>query len=508
MDIQKKINSLTLKEKIAQMFIMGFSGSVINDDNINILKVIKSGLGGIIFFADNIESHDQIKNLITDLQNAASIPLFTSIDQEGGLVERTINIKERTDYLTPMALASTGNPDNIKLHTHIMTQELKYIGINMNFTPVLDVNTNQNNPVIGIRALSNNTDEVIKFSKSVYKTFQENDIIPVGKHFPGHGEAGIDSHIDMPSIEMDIDKLEEIHIKPFKTAIQNNLDAIMIAHVNYSAFNKDSKIPASLSKEVITDYLKDKLDFKGLIISDDMDMGGITKHYDHIEACIMAINAGVDLFIFRDSSDENLELIDKLVMAANNNAVLEDRINESFNKILKFKEKYSFFAKEQASITLNIKENQSKIDKIALESIKVIKKGDLLPLESCKNFLILSPDKSQIFNYSKDKGSLGEFLKSYFCKELFYSLNPERLEIQSIKQKLENFDSIIFLSYNALINQGQIELLNSIILPVIAVAVGSPYDVEIFDKADSIIQTCCYKRSSLMALAMILNEVE
>jgi beta-N-acetylhexosaminidase len=507
MDIQEKISSLTLKEKIALMFIMGFSGCVISDKNINILKAIISGLGGVIFFADNIESYDQIKNLVIDLQSAASIPLFTSIDQEGGLVERTINSEEKIDYLTPMALAGTNNPDDVRLHTQIMVSELAYMGINMNFAPVLDVNTNKNNPIIGIRAFGSNSEDVTKYSKHVYKVFQENNIIPVGKHFPGHGEAGMDSHLDLPSIKLDLETLEKIHINPFRTAIQDNLEAIMIAHVNYTAFNKETKIPASLSKEIITDYLKDKLGFKGLVISDDMVMSGITKYYDHFKACEMAIKAGIDLFIFRNSSDKNLELIDKLFAAAKNDFTLEERINESVLKILNFKEKHGLLGQKQDNIVFNLQENQSKIDKMAHETIKVEKKGDLLPVSPDKNFLILAPDKSHIFNYSKDTGTLGQYLNFPSSKELFYSLNPEKQEICSLIQKLENVDCVIFLSYNALINQGQIELLNSITLPVIAVAAGTPHDAECFDKADSIIKTFCYKSPSLRALAITLKTI-
>jgi len=508
MDFQQNINSLTLGEKIAQMFIMGFSGSKLDNNNINILKAVKSGLGGIIFFADNIESCEGLKDLIKQLQDNASIPLFMSIDQEGGLVERTIIVKEKIDYLTPMALANTGNTGNIEIHTQIMALELKSLGINMNFAPVLDVNTQKTNPIIGIRAFSSNTDEVIKYSEPVYKTFKKHNIIPVGKHFPGHGEAVIDSHIDMPSIDIGMEELEKIHLKPFITAIQNNIDAIMIAHVNYSAFNKDTKIPASLSKEVITDYLKDKSGFEGLIISDDMVMGGITEHYDHFEACKMAINAGIDIFIFRDSSDTNMKLIDKLADDAANNPDLENRITESVKKIFKFKEKYNLIAKIQDNLTLDLKENQSMIDKIAIESIKILKKGDLLPIRADRDIIILTPDKSRIFNYSKDKGSLREFLEYHNCQELSYSLNPEKQEIHSIMQKIKNFHSVIFLSYNALINKKQIELFNSITLPVIAVTVGSPYDKEYLDKADSIIQTCCYKPPSLRALAITMKTVK
>jgi len=506
MYICEKINSLTIKQKIAQLFIMGFSGSnIVNNDNI--MKAVRSGLGGVIFFTENIESYKGLRGLVKQLQKEAAIPLFTGIDQEGGLVERTIAAKEKTDYLTPMALANTHNTEFIKQHTQIMSSELKYAGINMDFAPVLDVHTNKLNPVIGIRSFSSDPVEVIKYSKPVYKTFQQNNIISVGKHFPGHGESSVDSHIDMPSIDIDMDKLEKIHISPFKAAIHEGIDAVMIAHVHYKAFNKNSTIPASLSKEVITDYLINKLSFKGLIISDDMVMGGITKHYGHLEACKMAIKAGIDLFIFRDSSDKNLELIDKLAEETDKDQDLKNRIEESVYKIFKYKEKYGLFDRNIESLKIDFKQNQAQIDKIAAVSVKVVQKGKLVPIKPESKILVIAPDKSKIFNYSKDSGSLRQFLQISDCNEIFYSLNPEKEEIQNIIQNLENGVTVIFLSYNALINRGQIDLLNSVKCPVIAVAAGIPEDIEIFKCSDTVIQTFCYKPPSLKALARLLLEV-
>lgn len=189
MNIKKITESVSLKEKIAQMFIFGFRGTELDNENTIIQKAAKLGIGGIILFADNIKSYYQTSKLTQELQNISKIALFVSIDQEGGLVERTINIDEKINYLTPMALSATENVDYIKMHSKIMAQELKSLNINMNFAPVLDVNTNINNPIIGIRAISDNTDNVIKFSEPVYSILKQNNIIPVGKHFPGHGEA-------------------------------------------------------------------------------------------------------------------------------------------------------------------------------------------------------------------------------------------------------------------------------------------------------------------------------
>jgi len=333
------IKNLSLKEKISQMFILGFSGTCLNSENKNIQNLAKNGLGGVIFFAKNIDSYEQTRDLSAELQNISKIPLFISIDQEGGRVERTINIKNKINYLSPMPLASEKNPELIKNQTQIMADELKFMGVNMNFAPVLDVNTNINNPIIGERSFGRTAEDVIKYSGPVYKTFIENNIVPVGKHFPGHGDTSVDSHIDMPVVDLSLEELENIHIKPFKEAFNNGLDSLMIAHVFYKCFNNEV-IPASLSKEIISDYLKETLNYKGLIISDDMIMGGISKHYNYLESCIKGINAGIDLFIFRNSDDEILKLIDELANAAEKGLISLERINESVEKIFFIKKKY------------------------------------------------------------------------------------------------------------------------------------------------------------------------
>jgi beta-N-acetylhexosaminidase len=337
---------MDIKEKISQMFILGFSGKELSEKNQNIQILVKNGLGGIIYFAENIESYEQIKNLSQELQNIAKIPLFISIDQEGGKVERTGNIKNKINYLTPSELAKKQDVDFIRQQTQIMSEELISMGVNMNFAPVLDVNTNPDNPVIGVRSFGNNPDDVMKYSEPVYKTLAKNNIIPVGKHFPGHGDTSVDSHIDMPVVDLNFEELEQLHIKPFISAINNGLDALMIAHVFYKAFNNESTCPsgiftpASLSKKIITDYLKNKLNFKGLIISDDMIMGGVSKHYSALESCIRGINAGIDLFIYRNSTDEIVNLINNLALSVNDGLISEEKINESVEKILYFKQKY------------------------------------------------------------------------------------------------------------------------------------------------------------------------
>ena len=330
------INNLTLKQKIAQMFITGFAGKNHNA-NKQFVELLSDGLGGVIFFSHNIDNEKQFKKLISDISQDALIPLFYSIDQEGGRVERTEKIHKGKKYLSAKPAYEMGL-SYLQNQTKEIALELKSYGINMNFAPVLDVNTNPNNPIIGERAFSDNTDEVIAASKVVIKEYEKYKIITVGKHFPGHGASGTDSHKTLPIIDLHITDLEENHIRPFKEAIKTDIPAIMIAHVLYPAL-EDEMNPASVSKKIITNLLKEKLGFNGLVITDDMEMNGI-KGLSKIDACIKAINAGVNMFIYRDTTKDIISLVNELELSVEQGIIEEDKINNSVNKIINLKYQY------------------------------------------------------------------------------------------------------------------------------------------------------------------------
>ncbi len=333
MDINETLNSLSLRERISQMFMLGFPGTELKQDNIKIQNAIKEGLGGVILFTENIRSYEQTANLTAGLQKLAAIPLFIGIDQEGGKIERTGRIKNKINYRSPATLASEGNPDMAGQQAKITAKELKSMGVNMNFAPVLDVNTNPHNPIIGERAFSNNPQTVINFARPVYETFLENGIIPVVKHFPGHGHTAEDSHHTMPCVDLGMEELETTHIAPFKTAFSDGVNAVIVAHANYKAFDAEM-LPASLSQNVIKDYLRGKMRFNGLVISDDMVMGGVKKYCNSLDACVKGINAGIDAFVFRNCDDTALNLSHKLVEYVENGVLSEKIIDESVRRIL------------------------------------------------------------------------------------------------------------------------------------------------------------------------------
>lgn len=329
------IKELTLKQKISQMFITGFSGNIVFNKYFN--ELLSSGLGGVIFFTHNIDSEKQIKELITNINKKALIPPFMSIDQEGGRVERTEKIHKGKKYLSAQNAYEMGL-SFLQDQTKQIALELKSYGINMNFAPVLDVNTNKDNPIIGERAFSDKVDEVIAASKVVIKEYEKYKIITVGKHFPGHGASNSDSHKTLPSIDLHITDLMENHIRPFEEAIKANIPAIMVAHVVYPAL-EDEILPASISKQIINDLLIDNLGFNGVIMTDDMEMNGI-KGLSRLEACTKAIKAGINMFIYRDTTKDIYNLINNLEKAVIDGNIKEELIDISVQKIIKLKQEY------------------------------------------------------------------------------------------------------------------------------------------------------------------------
>ena len=316
-----------MEKFVYQMFILG-TGE-------NISEALTKGLGGVIYFTRDIKSKEQFIKLIQENKSKALIPPFLSIDQEGGRVERTENIHER--YLSPRYAFAKGE-EFLRNQTNLIAEELNGYGINLNFAPCADVNTNPNNPIIGERAFSDKTEDVIKGVNIASEIYKHKGIIPCIKHYPGHGDADKDSHKTLPQIDLPLSSMEDIHIKPFKYAVENNADMIMAAHLHCTCFDKEV-IPASLSKNAIG-YLRNNLNYNGVIISDDMVMKGV-QGYGNIEAVIMGIEAGLDMFIFRDADNETLETIEKIIITAEKNEKLKQRIFESNKRIQQLKKKYN-----------------------------------------------------------------------------------------------------------------------------------------------------------------------
>ncbi|MEI7474679.1 MAG: glycoside hydrolase family 3 N-terminal domain-containing protein [bacterium] len=501
-------NRLSLRQKINQMFILGFEETSIKE-NSNIVNLLKNSLGGVILFAKNIESYEQCAELNRQILSYSDITPFISVDQEGGLVDRFINIddKQQIEFLSPMLLGLTKNEELIKNHTKVKAQLLKMLGFNMNYDPLLDVNSCVKNPIISIRSLSDETENVYKYSPFIYKTQSQEYIIPVVKHFPGHGDATVDSHLNMPIIDLNFEDLEKIHIKPFIEAIKDGIDAIMVAHVNYKAFDPDTNTPASLSTKVINDYLRQKLSFDGLIISDDMTMGGVTKDFTRFEAVKKAITAGVNTFIYQHSDEETLLLLDNLEKAVINGEISEKLINNSALKVLELKEKFGLLDKimiindiETSKIS-KLKENTQEIAKNA---VHFIKKGKF---DKKLKTAIIMPNKKDIFNYSKDK-SIEEYKLNLDNYEFItYPLKATNADVEKIVTNLGAYEQLIFISYNSEVFTEQINLFNSLKqLPITTIIGGNISDENLYlTNSKSVIAACSLNDLTLDSVFKLLE---
>ncbi len=319
------IYSMKIIQKLYQMFILGCQGN-------NLKTALERGLGGVIFFKDDIISSEDFKRLTAKLACQSEIVPFLSIDQEGGRVERTENIWGGKRYLSQKFAYEKGE-EFLKVQTQMIADELKDYGINLNFAPCCDTNTNPKNPIIGERAFSCDPDEVIKGAEIVLGIYEENGIIPCIKHYPGHGDADCDSHLTLPTINLSLEEMEKTHIKPFKHLVKRGVDMVMVAHLHCTCFNEDV-LPTSLSKNAI-DYLRQ--DYDGVICSDDMVMQALD---DFDNPCERAIRAGVNLFLYRYSDDKTIQVIEDIAKKSENDNTLQRCIEESYEKIIKLKQKY------------------------------------------------------------------------------------------------------------------------------------------------------------------------
>ncbi|PRR79138.1 beta-N-acetylhexosaminidase [Clostridium vincentii] len=335
--IEEQIKKMTLDEKIGQMVIIGLDGYTMDDNTRSMVE--NNRVGGFILFGENVKSSDQLLALLNSLKSTNSknnIPLFISVDQEGGRVNRMP--AEVKNLPSSKKIGKVNNEKFSYEIGNILGEEIKAFGFNMDFAPVLDINSNPKNSVIGDRAFGTNAEVVSKLGIQTMKGIQTAGVIPVVKHFPGHGDTAVDSHIGLPSVENDMTRLKSFELVPFNDAIQNGADAVMVAHI---VLNKiDSENPASLSKTIITDLLRNEMNFDGLVITDDMTMGAIVKNYTISDAAIKSVNAGSDIVLVCHGYDNEVAVINNLKKAVEDGTISEERIDESIYRILKLKDKY------------------------------------------------------------------------------------------------------------------------------------------------------------------------
>lgn len=336
--IQERIERMSQNEKIGQMMLVGLDGYEMGDHAKALIDTYR--VGGFIFYKRNIKDGRQLVELANTLKTEnlerGTPPLWLSVDEEGGRVTRMP--AELAKVPSAEKVGKSGKPELALQIGTALGEGLSAFGLNMNFAPVLDVNSNPGNPIIGNRSYHSNAERVGTMGIQMMKGLQSSQVVPVVKHFPGHGDTSVDSHIGLPVVNHDLNRLRSLELKPFAEAIHSGADAVMVAHILLPKL--DPEAPATFSKPVITELLRQELGFTGVVITDDLTMGAIIKHYDIGQAAVRSVEAGSDILLVGHGFDEAVSVFHALQQAVHDGVLTKERLNQSVGRILRLKEKY------------------------------------------------------------------------------------------------------------------------------------------------------------------------
>ena len=297
-----------LEKQAASLFTVGFYGKAVTED---LRALLARGVGGVIFFARNVGTPAEVLELNRDIKRVAARPLLLAVDQEGGQVAR---LRQGFTELPPMrAVGATGSASLARELGGLIGRELRAVGFDMNYAPVLDIDTNPKNPIIAARSFGRTPELVTELGLALTAGLQEAGVAACGKHFPGHGDTSQDSHLELPRLPHAMERLEQVELAPFKAAAKAGIASFMTAHVIFEAV--DSKYPATMSRAVLTGILREKLGYDGMVVTDDVEMKAIADNYGVEEAVLLGLGAGVDPFLCCHTAELAHRAIDAIVRA-------------------------------------------------------------------------------------------------------------------------------------------------------------------------------------------------
>ncbi len=554
--IDKIISKMSMDEKISQMIIPAFR--TWNEENVTDLSqfpelkkaLAKHQYGGVLLYGANITGAEQVTRLLADLQDnnmqikgvSEHIPYMTPIDGEGGIV---IRLNTGTRMTGNMAIGATkASEKNAKTTGKIIGEELAAVGFNVDFAPDIDVNNNPSNPVIGTRSFSDDPEVVAKLGTAYTEGLSQSNIVATYKHFPGHGDTEVDSHIGTPSVEKTYDELLETELVPFKKVIEDGADMIMTAHITYPLIDEEKTFgdgtkgyyPATMSKKMITDMLRTDLGFDGVVVTDALEMDAIRSaklvegEEDSTEYRINiakeVINAGADILLLpADLTNEEVadfydDYIEGIAAKIKAGEIIEDRIDESVKRILTLKAKYGIFSLDETSEdeadieekvakskeTVGSKEHHDTEMAIAREAITLVKNnGDVLPIskDTDKIFILrrLEGDSAAIGFAEKELINDGFISKDADIDIDYYydSAEAKTFYTDDTKKKISSADVVIGFSYtsgNDVLDKdsAQREVIETAIEDThkaggkfVLISENLPYDAAIYKDADAIV---------------------
>lgn len=507
--MQYDIKKLSLKEKVGQMIGLAFAGGEYSPELAMQIEDIEAGL--IIYFKDNCLNPKQIFELNKTINSKAKIPPFIALDQEGGMVARvTTGVTQ-----SPGAMAITAGSSKEAAYTlaYNMGKELRHLGFNFNFAPEGDVNNNPANPVINVRSYSEDPQVVAEYMHEAVKGYTDAQMMTSVKHFPGHGDTAVDSHIGLPIVDFDDERLNNVELVPFKKVIEHDLPGIMASHVMYTSY--DDTYPTTLSKKIIQGLLREKLGFKGLVVTDSLTMKAVWGRFSIEEIVLNGFNSGCDILLLCGARriEQQKEFAETALRLAEEGKIPLEVIDAAVERILKYKEMFNVgqMACEFDDIKddLEVKERVEFAQNVADKSITLIKNSKkVLPLKETDKTLIVFPVIKVVTLVENDDNtlnSLGDFIPFKVDKH-YISIDPTESEQEELRKIAKDYDKVVYCSYNACFNKTQADLINSLEKDKLAViAIRTPYDINVLD-VDTYL--CSYEASvqSFIALSKVLTD--
>ena len=473
---------MTLEQKVGQVFMLGFEGTSLNASNRALIQGLH--LGGVTLFARNIDSGRQLARLDAELQTIADpVPLFISVDQEGGLVVRVTD--GATIFPGNMAIGATGDRTLARQVAAASTSELLAMGVNMDLAPDVDVNTNPLNPVIGVRSFGSNVDLVSQLATETIQTIQASAVSAVAKHFPGHGDTDVDSHRDLPVVPHPLERLQSLELVPFKAAMHAGVDGIMTAHLYLPQIEPQQDLPATLSRTVLTGMLREQLGFQGLILTDALDMDAIKKDRTAAEAAVQAFEAGADMLLIAGiTAEDRLHLGEgppALLAAVRSGRVSEARLDASALRILETKARRGVLpglvsaAPAPDAGVLNSPDHRALALEVARKAVTVQRdNAGLLPLSPSQKVLVVVADAPTRSDAVDD-----ELASSLVDAVRQFAPSAVGAPARSAAAAARAADLIVLGTFDLAQHADQQALARSLVAsgkPVVAVSLRGPYD--------------------------------
>lgn len=499
---------MTVKEMLGQKLIFGFQGESLSAEFVQLVKEYK--IGNVILFQRNVNSASQLRKLCGEIQDLirreTGHPAFIVIDQEGGMVSRlpwdAVNVPGA------MALAATGKAENAAQAARITIRQLRGLGVNVNLGPVLDVNSNPSNPVIGVRSFGDEAERVAEFGLAQIEQYRNSGILCCAKHFPGHGDTAVDSHLGIPRVEKSQEQLEKLELIPFRRAIEAGIPAVMISHVLFPNIGGDG-VPCTMSRYFITELLKKKLGFQGLVISDCMEMLAIQNNYGTPEGCVAAIQAGMDLVEVSSSMSLQWASAQAVNQAAETGKLDLEEIRASAQKILACKETLS---QELNVAHCNLEADRKASREMAWQAVTCWQGQP--PRADSRTFFCGCVDyrASGAANESGGEESFVSYMtRAFQAPGVVSAKNPGDEEIQDVIAQARHWEKIVLATCNGHLFRGQIALAKALVStgkPLWVVALRNPYDLPLLPQCQGKLAVFDYSKDAFAGLEGVFRGAE